>query len=223
MPKVLVVDDDPRMLMMLRRGLAFEGYPVLEAQSGTEALEKLRDHDVDLLILDIMMPDLSGLEVLRKVRTAGETLPVILLTARDKPQEHVQGLESGADDYITKPFSFDVLLARVRLILRKRTPETSELRYADLVLDLQRHQVCRGQRVLHLTPLEFKLVQTLLENPERVFSKPMLLDRVWGMEYFGDVNVVEVVISGLRQKLEQGGESRLIQTIRGAGYILRED
>ena len=223
MHRVLVVDDDPRMLMMLRRGLAFEGYNVLEAQTGTQALEKLRDHDPHLVILDVMMPDLSGLEVLRKVRAAGENLPVILLTAKDKPHEHVQGLESGADDYITKPFSFEVLLARVRLILRKQAPEASELRFGNLMIDLQRHQVSRGSRHLHLTPLEFKLLQTLLENPERVFSKPMLLDRVWGMEYFGDANVVEVVVSGLRQKLEEGGESRLIHTIRGAGYILRED
>ena len=201
MHRVLVVDDDPRMLMMLRRGLAFEGYNVLEAQTGTQALEKLRDHDPDLVILDVMMPDVSGLEVLRKVRAAGENLPVILLTAKDKPHEHVQGLESGADDYITKPFSFEVLLARVRLILRKQVPEASELRFGNLMIDLQRHQVRRGARHLHLTPLEFKLLQTLMENPERVFSKPMLLDRVWGMEYFGDANVVDVVVSGLRQKL----------------------
>ncbi|GGJ44712.1 response regulator transcription factor [Deinococcus roseus] len=223
MQTVLVVDDDPRMLAMVRRGLAFEGYRVLEAPCGQDALQVLRNGEVDLVVLDVMLPDLSGLEVLRKFRAAGEDTPVVLLTARDKPHQQVEGLEVGADDYITKPFSFEVLLARIRLILRKRSPDRSELRFSDVLIDLQRHQVRRGDRNLHLTPLEFKLLQTLMENPERVFSKPMLLDRVWGMEYFGDANVVEVVVSGLRQKLEEGGDSRLIHTIRGAGYILRED
>lgn len=224
MHPILVVDDDPRMRMMLRRGLAFEGHTVMEAGSGTEALDILRQHELSLVVLDVMMPDLSGLEVLQKLRKAGESLPVILLTARDKPHQHVEGLESGADDYITKPFSFEVLLARIRLILRKHQTESPpELHYKNLSLNLHTHQVVRGEHPLQLTPLEFKLLHALMESPERVFSKPMLLDRVWGVDFFGDVNVVEVAVSALRQKLEQHGESRLIQTIRGAGYILREE
>ncbi|GEM45603.1 response regulator transcription factor [Deinococcus cellulosilyticus] len=224
MSHILVVDDDARMRMMLRRGLEFEGHLVLEAETGSEALNLLRTRNILLVILDITMPDLSGLEVLKKVRSSSEHIPVILLTAKDHPDDHVYGLESGADDYITKPFYFDVLLARVRLILKRFQPDTKqELRHADLHLDLQRHQVTRSGRILGLSPLEFRLLQCFMENPERVFTKPMLLDRVWGMDYFGDVNVVEVAISALRQKLEEGGASRLIHTIRGAGYILRED
>jgi DNA-binding response OmpR family regulator len=221
---ILVIDDDPAVLSLLRRGLAYEGYTVTTAPSGAAGLGLARERPPDLIVLDIMMPGIDGLEVLRRLRSAETHLPVILLTAKDAPQDEVQGLESGADDYVVKPFTFDVLLARVRALLRRQQAEQpAELRFGDLTMNVSGHSVRRGAREISLTSLEFKLLQTLLEHPRQVLSKEVLLDRVWGYDFGGNMNVVEVYVKQLRQKLEAAGESRLIHTIRGAGYVLREE
>lgn len=224
MPRILAVDDDPRMTALLRRGLTYEGYAVDVAGSGPDALSALRLNPPDLVILDVMMPGMDGLEVLGRVRAADPGLPVMLLTARDATADQVGGLEAGADDYVVKPFSFELLLARVRALLRRTESEPATLlRYANVVLDGTRHQVLRGEREIVLTAQEFRLLQTFFEQPGRVLSKSMLLDRAWGLSYLGDGNVVEVYVKQLRQKLEAGGETRLIHTIRGVGYVLRAD
>jgi DNA-binding response OmpR family regulator len=222
MQRILVIDDDPAVTSLLKRGLSYEGYAVETAQSGAEGLAIARDRPSDLVILDVMMPGLNGFEVLQRLRTADEQLPVLMLTARDTPANQVQGLESGADDYVVKPFTFEVLLARVRSLLRRKQGDhPTGLRFAELIMDTGSHDVYRGQRTIPLTSLEFKVLQEFLIHPRQVLSKDVLLDRVWGYD-FGE-NVVEVYVKQLRQKLEAGGEPRLIHTIRGAGYVLRQE
>lgn len=224
MPHILVVDDDPAVTNMLRRGLAYEGFSVAVAASGPAGLALARQQPPDLVILDVMMPGMDGLEVLKRLRAAEAQLPVILLTARDAPADQVQGLETGADDYVIKPFSFDVLLARVRVLLRRHQSEQPQrLSFADLTLDIGAHSARRGERPITLTSLEFKLLHAFLLHPNQVLSKEVLLDQVWGYDFGGNSNVVEVYVKQLRQKLGAGGEPPLIHTIRGAGYILREE
>lgn len=224
MQRILAIDDDPSVTSLLKRGLAYEGYAVDTAASGEAGLALARQHPPDLVILDIMMPGIDGLEVLRRLRAADPQMPVILLTAKDAPADQVHGLEAGADDYVVKPFTFEVLLARVRAQLRRRQADRpAQLRFADLTLDATRHRVQRGAREVALTSLELKLLQTFLEHPQQVLSKETLLDRVWGYDFGGNTNVVEVYVKQLRQKLEAGGEARLLHTIRGAGYVLREE
>ena len=224
MPHILVVDDDPAVTNMLRRGLAYEGYSVAVAASGPAGLALARQQPPDLVVLDVMMPGMDGLEVLKRLRAADTQLPVILLTARDAPADQVQGLETGADDYVIKPFTFEVLLARVRVLLRRHQSEQPQrLSFADLTLDLGAHSARRGERLITLTSLEFKLLHEFLLHPNQVLSKEMLLDQVWGYDFGGNANVVEVYVKQLRQKLGAGGELPLIHTIRGAGYILREE
>ncbi len=224
MTRILVVDDDPAVTSVLRRGLSYEGYTVTVAADGPAGLAAAREAPPDLVVLDIMMPGLNGLEVLRRLRAADATLPVLMLTARDTPAEQVQGLETGADDYMVKPFSFEVLLAHIRALLRRREAEQPQvLRYADLALEPSRHAVFRGERSVTLTSLEFKLLHEFLRHAEQVLPKELLLDRVWGYDFGGNANVVEVYVKQLRQKLESGGESRLLHTIRGAGYVLRQE
>lgn len=224
MTRILVVDDDPAVTSVLRRGLSYEGYTVTIAADGPAGLAAAREAPPDLVVLDIMMPGLNGLEVLRRLRAADATLPVLMLTARDTPAEQVQGLETGADDYMVKPFSFEVLLAHIRALLRRREAEQPQvLRYADLALEPARHAVFRGERPVTLTSLEFKLLHEFLRHAEQVLPKELLLDRVWSYDFGGNANVVEVYVKQLRQKLESGGESRLLHTIRGAGYVLRQE
>jgi DNA-binding response OmpR family regulator len=224
MERILVIDDDPAVTSVLKRGLAYEGFAVVVASSGMEGLSIARDRPPDLVILDVMMPGLDGIEVLRRLRAVDTALPVLLLTAKDAPADQVHGLESGADDYVTKPFTFDVLLARVHALLRRHHGEHPQvLRFDDLTLDLGTHRVQRGAREVSLTAVEYKLLQMLLQHPRQVLSKELLLDRVWGFDFGGNGNVVEVYIKQLRQKLETEDEARLIHTIRGAGYVLRED
>lgn len=224
MTRILVVDDDPAVTSVLRRGLSYEGYTVTVAADGPAGLAAAREAPPDLVVLDIMMPGLNGLEVLRRLRAADATLPVLMLTARDTPAEQVQGLETGADDYMVKPFSFEVLLAHIRALLRRREAEQPQvLRYADLALEPARHAVFRGERPVTLTSLEFKLLHEFLRHAEQVLPKELLLDRVWGYDFGGNANVVEVYVKQLRQKLESGGECRLLHTIRGAGYVLRQE
>ena len=222
MQRILVIDDDPAVISLLKRGLSYEGFAVETAGSGAEGLAIARERPSDLVILDVMMPGLSGFEVLQRLRAADEQLPVLMLTAKDAPADQVQGLESGADDYVIKPFTFEVLLARVHVLLRRRRLEHPQvLRFADLSLDSSSHKVYRGQREVSLTSLEFRVLQEFLIHPQQVLSKDVLLERVWGYDF--DVNVVEVYVKQLRQKLEAGGEPRLIHTIRGTGYVLRQE
>jgi DNA-binding response OmpR family regulator len=224
MQRLLIIDDDASITDYLKRGLSLEGFSVQVAASGEAALAVLREQHQDLVILDWMLPGIDGLEVLKRLRSVDEHLPVIFLTAKDTARDQIESLELGADDFITKPVRFEVLLARIRVRLRSRNAtQTSVLRFADIEMFPDAHRVTRGKRAISLTALEFKLLQTFLEHPERVMSKPTLLDRVWGTDFFGDQNVVEVYVKQLRQKLEAEGEKRLIQTIYGVGYVLREE
>ncbi len=222
MQHILVIDDDPAVTSLLKRGLSYEGFAVATATSGAEGLAIAREHPSDLVILDVMMPGLSGFEVLQRLRAGDERLPVLMLTARDAPADQVQGLESGADDYVMKPFTFEVLLARIHALLRRQQVEHPPiLHFADLTLDSGSHVVRRGEREVALTSLEFKLLYQLLLHPGQVLSKDVLLERVWGYDF--DANIVEVYVKQVRQKLEAEGEPRLIQTIRNVGYVLREN
>ncbi len=221
MQHILVIDDDPAVTSLLKRGLSYEGFAVATATSGAEGLAIAREHPSDLVILDVMIPGLNGFEVLQRLRAGDERLPVLMLTARDAPADQVQGLESGADDYVMKPFTFGVLLARIHALLRRQQVEhPTILHFANLTLDSGSHMVCRGEREIALTSLEFKLLYQLLLHPGQVLSKDVLLERVWGYDF--DANIVEVYVKQLRQKLEAEGEPRLIQTIRNVGYVLRE-
>ncbi len=223
MQRILVVDDDPAVTSVLRRGLSYEGFAVDTAASGSEGLAAARDRAPDLIILDIMMPDLDGFEVLRRIRLADPTLPVLMLTAKDAPSDQVEGLESGADDYVVKPFTFDVLLARVHALLRRQEAGRPPiLRFGDLSLDSGTRQARRGERVIDLTSTEYKLLALLLEHPRQVLTRDILMERVWGYDFGGDTNVLETYIKQLRQKIEAGGAARIIHTVRGTGYVLRE-
>lgn len=222
MKRILVIDDDVSVRNFLKRGLSFEGFQVETAESGEIGLRAALDRAPHLMILDLMMPGIDGFEVLRRLRAADVQLPVIMLTANDEPEAQMEGLNTGADDYVIKPVHFDVLMARIRAIERRSNGTISNLlRFDDIVLDVGAFVAKRGTRVLSLTSREFRLLQEFLEQPERVMSKKYLLDRVWGEEFFGDDNVVEVFVSQLRQKLEEQGEPRLLQTIRNVGYVLR--
>ncbi len=223
MQRILAIDDDAGVTSVLKRGLAYEGFAVDTANSGAEGLARAREHYPDLVILDIMMPDLDGLEVLGRLRTADATLPILMLTAKDAPGDQVAGLDRGADDYVVKPFSFTVLLARIRALLRRQVADRpAVLRFADLSLDTGSRQAQRGSRTIELTTTEYDLLRQFLEHPQRVLPKAVLMDRVWGYDFGGNDNVLEVYISQLRQKLEEAGEARLIHTVRGTGYVLRE-
>jgi len=223
MPRILVVDDDPAVISVLRRGLTYEGFSVDTAASGEEALAVARERYPDLVILDVMMPGMDGLAVLERLRAADSQLPVLLLTAKDAPADEVVGLHRGADDYVVKPFEFDVLVAHVRALLRRHEAERPPvLRFGDLTLDTGTRRAARGEREIELTNLEFDLLQQFLQHPQRVLPKELLLTRVWGYDFGGNSNVLEVYVKQLRQKLEAAGDSRLIHTLRGAGYVLRE-
>jgi Response regulators consisting of a CheY-like receiver domain and a winged-helix DNA-binding domain len=224
--QIMVVDDDERITSMLRRSLTFEGYEVISASNGQDALKQLMAKEPDLLILDVMMPYVDGWEVCRRLRQAGSTLPILMLTAKDDVKDRVKGLDIGADDYLVKPFALEELLARVRALLR-RTEDSVEhstvLSFEDLRLDIDTREVFRGGRRIDLTTREFDLLHLFMANPRKVLSKEMIMDRIWGFDYSGESNVLEVYIAMLRQKLEEQGEKRLIHTVRGAGYVLRGD
>jgi DNA-binding response OmpR family regulator len=223
MNRILVIDDDTSIRKFLKRGLSYEGFAVTLAESGEDGLTRAREHYPDLVILDWLMPGMDGIEVLEKLRSADMSLPIIMLTAKDTQQDQIKGLTKGADDYVTKPISFDVLLARVRSLLRRSNSESPKsLHFADVELSSDTFTVTRAGRTITLTGLEFRLLQAFMENPKRVMNKQLLLDKVWGTDFFGDDNVVEVYVKQLRQKLEADGEARLIQTIRGVGYVLRD-
>jgi two-component system response regulator MprA len=223
-PRILIVDDDPHLLLVVRRGLAYEGYRTVEASSGEEALEQLLQGGFSLIVLDRVLPGIDGAEVCRRLREAGDDLPVLMLTARDRVLDRVEGLESGADDYLVKPFEFVELLARVRALLRRHHPADTELlRFADIELDVGSRQVRRAGQPVSLTSTEFNLLMLLMRNPYRVLPRPLILEKVWDYDFGGDSNVLEVYVRYLRRKLEFDGRARLIQTVRGVGYVLRED
>ncbi|GIW09643.1 MAG: DNA-binding response regulator [Dehalococcoidia bacterium] len=220
--RILVIDDDQKILNTVRRGLAYEGYQVDVAESGEEGLRKAREHEPDLVILDVMLPGIDGFEICRRLRAGGD-VPVLMLTARDEVSDRVRGLDLGADDYMVKPFAFEELIARVRALLRRREPSSANiLRFADLTLDLATREVRRGERMIELTNREFELLSLFLRHPRQVLPRATILERVWDYDFGGDSNVLDVYIGYLRTKLEANGEPRLIHTVRGAGYVLRE-
>lgn len=223
MQRILVIDDDPNVTSVLKRGLAYEGYTVDIAGAGAQGLTIARDHTPDLVILDLMLPGLDGFEVLERLRAADENLPVLMLTARDASADQVKGLESGADDYVVKPFTFAVLAARVKALLRRSETEHPDVMHcADLSLDTGTRRARRGGRDVELTSTEYEVLRQFMLHPRRVLPKHFLMDRVWGYDVEGSSNVLEVYVKQLRQKLEASGEARLIHTFRGAGYVLRE-
>lgn len=223
MQRILVIDDDPSVTSVLKRGLSYEGFAVDTASSGVEGLAVAREHAPDLVILDIMMPGIDGLEVLRRLHTGDSRLPVLLLTGKDAPADQVEGLQHGADDYVVKPFTFEVLVARVRALLRRQEADRPEvLRFGDLSLDTGTHLAHRGEREISLTTTEYDLLNQFLQHPKRILPRDLLMERVWGFDFGGNSNILEVYVKQLRQKLEAEGEPRLIQTLRGTGYVLRE-
>jgi len=223
--KILVVEDDEGIAGTLYRGLTFEGYKVNTAYDGVVGLASARDDPPDLVILDWMLPGLDGLEVCRRLRSAGST-PILMLTAKDAVADRVQGLDAGADDYLVKPFAFDELLARLRALLRRAKPsgEVGEtLKFADLVLDTGAREVRRGNRKIELTAKEFDLLELFMRHPRQVLTREVIFDRIWGYDFGGESNIIEVYVRYLRQKTETEIEPRLLQTVRGYGYVLREE
>ena len=222
--RILAVDDDPKILSLMRRGLAFAGYNVDLAADGEQALAIARDRQPDLVVLDVMLPGLDGLEVCRRLRAGDPGLPVLLLTAKDRVPDRVAGLDAGADDYLIKPFAFDELLARIRALLRRARPSEGDLLgFADLTLDLRTREIMRGGRSIELTTKEFDLLEYFLRHPRQVLSRDQIFSGVWGSDFLGGSNVIDVRVMRLREKLEAGGEPRLIQSVRGVGYCLREE
>lgn len=224
--RILVVDDDRAVRESLRRSLAFNGYTVDLAEDGVEALEAIASERPDALVLDVMMPRLDGLEVCRQLRSTGDDLPILVLTARDSVSERVSGLDAGADDYLPKPFALEELLARLRALLRRTGPEDAGdgaiMTFADLTLDPSTREVHRGNRPISLTRTEFSLLEMLIANPRRVLTRSRILEEVWGFDFPTSGNALEVYVGYLRRKTEAEGEPRLIHTVRGVGYVLRE-
>jgi two-component system, OmpR family, response regulator MprA len=220
-PRVLVVEDDDDIAQALQRSLRMEGYDVRSASDGIAALEHERSFAPDLVILDLGLPGMDGLEVARNLRR-NDDVPILILTARDALESRVEGLDAGADDYLVKPFERQELLARMRALLRRRPPRGSApLRVGDLSLNVDTHEVARGERTIELTQREFELLEYLMRNERIVISRQRLLDEVWGYDPFSTTNTIEVFVSNVRRKLEADGEPRLLHTIRGAGYVLR--
>ncbi len=220
---ILIIEDDQAILKLLQRGLAYEGYKVDTAMDGQTGLILARDHRPDLVILDIMLPGIDGIEVCHRLRTGGK-IPILMLTAKDTIQDRILGLDAGADDYMVKPFNLDELLARIRALLRRTQPErVPVLKFADLTLDTGSRQASRAERLVQLTAKEYELLELFLRHPRQVLTREVIFDRVWGYDFGGESNVLEVYIRYLRQKLEGGGEARLIHTVRGVGYVLREN
>jgi two-component system response regulator MprA len=226
MARVLVVDDDQKLRRMLRRTLMYEGFDVVTAADGNEALEQAASAQPDVIVLDWLMPGPDGVWVIERLRDQGEKAMILMLTARDAIEDRVEGLEAGADDYLVKPFAPAELLARVHALLRRRAPEgeaDAVLTYTDLTLDSRTRETARGDRGFTLTPTEYSLLEYLMRHPRQVLLRHQILEEVWGYDFGGDDNVLEVYIGYLRRKTEKGGERRLIQTVRGVGYVLREE
>ena len=222
--RILVVDDERAVREALERALRIEGYGVDLAADGTEALTRVALAAPDAIVLDVLMPELDGLEVSRRLRATGDRTPILVLTARDAVADRVAGLDAGADDYLVKPFALEELLARLRALLRRAVPGADDqvLRFGDLSLDLGTLQVERAGRPIELTRTEFLLLELLLRNPRQVLTRSLIFDRVWGYDFGPTSNSLEVYVGYLRRKTEAEGERRLIQTVRGVGYVLRE-
>ena len=224
-PRVLVVDDDRAVRESLRRSLEFNGYDVSLAGDGAEALAGIGSVNPDVVVMDVMMPRLDGLETTRALRTAGNDVPIIVLTARDAVGDRVEGLDAGADDYLTKPFALQELLARLRALLRRTVPHEDEeetLSFADLTMDLASREVTRDGRAVELTRTEFALLEMFLRRPRRVLERSFILEEVWGYDFPTTANSLEVYVGYLRRKTEAENESRLIHTVRGVGYVLKD-
>jgi two-component system response regulator MprA len=218
---ILVVDDDSRIVNMLRRALAYEGYTVRAATSGLGGLESARDEPPNLVVLDLMLPDLDGYEVCRRLRAESD-VPILMLTARDEIDDRVRGLDEGADDYLVKPFALQELLARVRVLLRRSQPSEQRVyQFEDLTLDTSSREAARQGRTIQLSTKEYQLLALFMRHPRQVLTRDAIMDAVWGYDYSGESNVLEVYVGYLRQKLEASGESRLIYTMRGTGYVLK--
>ena len=222
--RILVVDDERAVRESLRRALSLEGYEVELAGDGAQALAVLEENaEPDLVVLDVLMPQIDGLEVCRRIRSAGRAVPVLMLTARDEVKDRVAGLDAGADDYVVKPFALEELFARVRALLRRSGSDTDEvLRFADVELDPRAHEVRRAGVPLSLTLTEFSLLELFMRNPRQVLTRSIIFERVWGYDFGYASNSLDVYIGYLRRKTEAGGGPRLIQTVRGVGYALRE-
>ena len=221
---ILIIDDDPRITALLKRALNFEGYSTTLAGDGIEGLSKALEGNHDLVVLDIMMPGMVGWEVCRRLR-AEIDVPILMLTARDEVADRVKGLNMGADDYLVKPFALEEFLARVRAMLRRQKPSKEEERrlcFADITLDIGTREVFREGREIRLTAKEFDLLLFFMEHPRQVMTRNLLIERAWGYDYSGESNVLEVYVGMIRQKLEEAGEKRLIHTVRGVGYVLKE-
>ncbi len=225
-PRVLVVDDDQAVRESLRRSLEFNGYEVAMAADGAQALAGVGTSNPDVVIMDVMMPKLDGIEATKALRAAGNDVPILVLTARDAVGDRVEGLDAGADDYLTKPFALAELLARLRALLRRVVPGDGEddetLTFADLTMDLATREVSRGERAIELTRTEFTLLEMFLRRPRRVLERAFILDEVWGYDFPTTANSLEVYVGYLRRKTEAEGEARLIHTVRGVGYVLKE-
>jgi two-component system response regulator MprA len=224
--RILVIEDEAQIADLLRRGLLYEGYVVEITGDGEAGLSSARDRPPDLVLLDLMLPGIDGLTVCKRLRS-GSDVPILILTAKDAVPDRVAGLDAGADDYVIKPFSFDELLARIRALLRRRQPVDAAsqevLRFADLRLNPATHEVYREERRIELTAREFELLSFFMQHPRQVLTRDVLYDRIWGYDFGGESNIIEVYVRYLRAKLEDSGETRLIQTVRGVGYALREE
>lgn len=220
--RILIIEDDEAIQRILKRALTYEGYVVEAALDGESGLRLFRESRPDLVVLDWMLPGIDGLEVCQRLRAASK-VPILMLTAKDTVQDRVQGLDAGADDYIVKPFQVEEFLARVRALLRRTEAERAPvLKFADLELDTRTRQARRGQRLIPLTAREFDLLELFMRHPRQVLTREMIFDRIWGYDFSGESNVLDVYIRYLRQKLEAKGEPRLIHTLRSVGYVLRE-
>ncbi|MGA1622693.1 MAG: response regulator transcription factor [Synechocystis sp.] len=221
--RILVVEDEEKLARFMELELKYEGYDVSLAKDGMAGLTQARESSPDLLLLDWMLPGMSGLDVCRRLRETGSKVPIILITAKDDIADRVAGLDAGADDYIVKPFNLDELLARVRVQLRRTQEDSDEsLQFADLRFNRSTREIYRGDRLIELTAKEFELLDYLLSHARQVLTREQILERVWGYDFMGDSNIIEVYIRYLRLKLEAEGEPRLIQTVRGVGYVLRD-
>ena len=220
--RILIIEDDEGIVRVLRRALVYEGYQVETAMDGENGLHLAREHHPDLVILDLMLPGINGIEVCQRLRASGN-IPILMLTAKDAVNDRVQGLDAGADDYMTKPFDLDELLARLRALLRRTQLERAPvISFADLVLDTSTRQATRHGRTIALTAKEYDLLELFMRHPRQVLTREMIFDRVWGYDFGGESNVLDVYIRYLRQKLETDEDSRLIHTVRGVGYVMRE-
>jgi two-component system OmpR family response regulator len=222
--RLLVVEDEPNILELLAASLRYAGFEVITASAGTEAVQAAGRHRPDLIVLDVMLPDMDGFDVIRRLRGGGTRIPVVFLTARDAMEDKVRGLTLGGDDYVTKPFSLEEVIARIRAVLRRTrgdaTEPTPRLKFADLELDEDSHEVWRAGKPVQLSPTEFKLLRYFMGNANRVLSKMQILDHVWDYDFRGDTGIVESYVSVLRRKVDSSGP-RLIHTLRGVGYVLR--